>query len=105
MRQKTLRTGLAVFFVGFISGSATCMLMAKRPFSSEKVLKLVRKQAGRTLPVDGAWITLKPQTIKRDALTATVYKGGLTLAGDPPVRHLDFIADARTGALIELRTQ
>ncbi|GGL42431.1 hypothetical protein [Sporolactobacillus putidus] len=107
-----MKSGLCAVIVtagiaGFSAGIAAGKLKggSHRLLSSEKVLHLVRKAAKESLPVEGAWIYLSPQTMTRDSLTCKVYRGGLTAAGGKTVRHYDFIADARTGTLIELKAQ
>lgn len=99
---------LTAGIAGFSAGIATGRLKtsSRHVLSSEKVLHFVKEAAKESLPIDGAWIYLSPQTMTRDALTCEVYRGGLTAAAEgKTVRHFDFVADARTGALLELKAQ
>ncbi|MDD9149486.1 MULTISPECIES: hypothetical protein [unclassified Sporolactobacillus] len=107
-----MKSGLyAVILTAGIAGFSAGVAVEKfkngghRLLSSEKVLHLVRKAAKESLSVDGAWIYLSPQTLTRDALTSRVYRGGLTVAEEKTVGHYDFLADAHTGTLLELKKQ
>ncbi|RYM02114.1 hypothetical protein EWH99_11610 [Sporolactobacillus sp. THM7-7] len=105
MKKNLGAVGLVAGVAGFAAGLAVRGLVSGRLLGAEKVLRIVRRTAGKTLPVDGAWIYLSPQNVTRDALSLQIYRGGLTAAGARSVRHFDFMADARTGTLIELKEQ
>ncbi|MDF2911179.1 MAG: hypothetical protein K0Q56_2060 [Sporolactobacillus laevolacticus] len=91
---------------GYLAGIATCRLMAeKKTLSSEHVLDRVKKAVSEQLSINGAWIYLTPHTWSKDSFTHFVYKGGLTSSENGISRHFDFIADARSGTLLELKAQ
>lgn len=98
---------LAAAAAGFAAGITVQKIISEKRglLSSEKVLSLVKKTVKEKLPVDGAWIFLSPHKVTKDALTAEVYQGGLTVRSGDSVSHYDFIADARAGTLLELKKQ
>lgn len=107
MNQKIGSIILAAAAAGFAAGitAEKINMRNRRPLSSEKVLSMVRKAAKENLPIDGAWIFLSPHKITRNALTTEAYQGGFTTKETDSVKHYDFMADARTGTLIELKRQ
>lgn len=99
----------SLIFIAAAAGFTAGMILEKRnrrkPLSPEKVLGSVKKSLQNKLPLDGAWIFLSPHEITRNDLTAYVYQGGITVKKNSGVRHYDFIADAGTGSLIDLKAQ
>jgi Predicted small secreted protein len=90
---------------GFTTGIILEKHYRQRPLTPEKVLDRVKKSLQDKLPVDGAWIFLSPHDISRNDLTVSAYRGGLTVKDDGSVKHYDFVADAETGSLIDLKVQ
>ncbi|RYL93756.1 hypothetical protein EWI07_06200 [Sporolactobacillus sp. THM7-4] len=105
MKFSKIGTAGLAGIIGFVAGLSISRLQFGRLLSSEKVLRLVRKAVIKKIPIDGAWIYMTPQTLTRNALTRDVYKGGLTAPKDGSIQHFDFVADAKTGTLLELKEQ
>lgn len=107
MKKKNGILILTAALSGFAAGFAAEKFSAggRRILSPEKVLRLVKQTAKESVPTDGAWIFLSPHTWTKDALTTVVYRGGLIMNESSPATHYDFIADARTGSLLELKVQ
>lgn len=104
-QQKALI--LTACAAGFAAGWTAERLLNEtgRLLNSEKVLRLVKKKAKEKLPIDGAWIFMSPRTQTDGALTHQVYQGGLTVTDEKAIEHYDFVADARSGVLLELTAQ
>ncbi|MCO7175907.1 hypothetical protein ACFP7A_01920 [Sporolactobacillus kofuensis] len=103
------RLGAAIVvgtITGYLAGIATCQFINKKgSLSSENVLARVKKAVSEQWPINGAWIYLSPQSWSKDDFTHFVYKGGLTSDEDGIIHHFDFVADAHTGSLLELKAQ
>lgn len=99
MNWKSFFLGLGV---GVVSGFITKeVLDTKTIVSPEKALgnaKDLFKQSG---PISGSWIHMKTEPYDRQELTYTVYKGGISRASSDGIEQYEFIADAKTGAIIE----
>lgn len=99
----------SIIFVAAAAGFTAGMMLEKRnkkrPLTPEKVLDLVKKSLQNKLPVNGAWIFLSPHEVTRNDLKAYAYQGGLTVKKGEGVEHYDFVADAETGSLIDLKGQ
>lgn len=99
----------SLIFIAAAAGFTAGLIVEKRnrckPLTPEKVLNFVKRSLQNKLPLDGAWIFLSPHEMTRNDLSAYVYQGGITVKGRDGVRHYDFIADARTGSLLDLKAQ
>ncbi|WP_010630464.1 hypothetical protein [Sporolactobacillus vineae] len=96
---------LAAAAAGFTAGFILEKQNKKRPLTPEKVLELVKKSLQNKLPVNGVWIFLSPHEVIRNDLKTYAYQGGLTVKKGEGVKHYDFVADAETGSLIDLKAQ
>lgn len=90
---------------GFTAGMFLERQNWQKPLTPEEVLHRVKKSLQDKLPLDGAWIFLSPHEINRNDLTVRAYQGGLTVKNAGSVKHYDFVADAETGSLIDLKMQ
>lgn len=102
MKWKFITIGLAG---GAAIGYALARLQSSGELSPEKALQQVKKAAKKELSLDGAWIYLTPQPFNKNHLSYNVYKGGLTAKDDGGIRHYDFVADAKTGTVLNLEAQ
>ncbi|GAY77534.1 hypothetical protein NBRC111894_3088 [Sporolactobacillus inulinus] len=92
--------------IGYLAGRVTtCNATGKKSLSSEHVLEQVKREVKEQIPIEGAWIFLTPHTWSKDNLTHLVYKGGLIASRKNDTHHFDFIADAKSGAVLELNAQ
>jgi predicted small secreted protein len=100
MRWKTfLFAGIAGAVAGYaITKKATEWL------TPEKALDLLKNKARETYSISGAWIMVNREETTVYGLPYTVYKGGFShsIEGNSPV-HFEFMVDARTGTLIQLK--
>ena len=72
-------------------------------YSAEEVLKNVKNAFKAEGPIDGSWIVMKPEPFSQYAITVDVYRGGITRHRDDELEQFEFLADARTGSVIEIR--
>ncbi|GGH88150.1 putative small secreted protein [Pullulanibacillus pueri] len=88
---------------GFIGGFLVKKGLERQALSPEKVLSKVKAAAKETIDIDGAWIFLEKEPWMNGKILYDVFKGGLTEVVDDEVTHYDFIADAGTGTLLQLK--
>ncbi|ANU23732.1 hypothetical protein GPDM_03670 [Planococcus donghaensis MPA1U2] len=95
--------------IGFATGIAATYLVKELYNRSEKlypaddVLKEVKSAFKEEGPIDGSWIFMKTEPYKQHALTTEVYKGGITRHKEDELQQFEFLADAYTGAVIEVK--
>ncbi|MCL1630649.1 hypothetical protein M3N64_01605 [Sporolactobacillus sp. CPB3-1] len=101
--NKTLIIGV---IAGYIAGMTVTRIMnGKITLSSEQVLERVKHTAKNQLSFDGAWICLTPHIWSNDQLNHLVYKGGLICNEQGKNHHYDFVADAKSGTILQLKSQ
>ncbi|HWO75430.1 MAG TPA: hypothetical protein VNM69_05855 [Bacillus sp. (in: firmicutes)] len=94
------------FFFGLITGVAAAALLQKPLAAStfkqpENVLHKVKSQFKKNGPISGSWIEMKTQSYAKGPFTYTVYKGGITRNLATHTEQWEFIADAKTGLVLE----
>lgn len=68
-----------------------------KPFSSSSPTTL------KEGPLAGSWIDYQPIPFQRFAYKTTAYRGGLRRQEDDQLVNYEFLADAYTGSIIELK--
>ncbi len=103
MNWKSFLLGAAV---GFTAAIATKELLDPlgKP-SPEKVLGDVKEYVKKNGKISGSWIMMKPEVYEKNELTYEVYRGGVTRNLDGKREQFEFVADSKTGALLELDLQ
>lgn len=97
---KSLFLGIGV---GFISGFLTKEILdAKTVVSPEKALANAKDLFKQDGPISGSWIHMKTEPYEKQNLTYTVYKGGISRAINDEMVQFEFIADAKTGVVIDV---
>jgi predicted small secreted protein len=100
MRWKSFLLGVAV---GAFSGYATNKYLSTQTFiSAEKVLENAKKRLKEQGPISGSWIHMKTEPFDKNNLTYQVYKGGISRSKNGNREQLEFIADAKTGTLLDV---
>ncbi|HYK72524.1 MAG TPA: PepSY domain-containing protein [Pseudoneobacillus sp.] len=101
MKWKSFLLGVAV---GAISSYATNKYITTQSFlSAEKVLEHAKKQFKENGPISGSWIHMKLEPFQKNQLSYQVYKGGIfRKSNHEHPEQYEFIADARTGTLLEV---
>jgi predicted small secreted protein len=92
--------------VGYSAAIVTKELLnpAENP-SPEKVLANVKERVKKNGNIYGSWIVTKPEAYEKNELTYNVYRGGVTRNLDGKREQFEFIADAKTGTILELILQ
>ncbi|WP_267201906.1 hypothetical protein [Limosilactobacillus kribbianus] len=85
--------------VGFIAGK----LFGTRRMSAGRILRMVRAEFAREGRITGSWIDHHAVPFQRFAVKTDAYRGGLTRRENDELVNYDFLADAYTGSLLELK--
>lgn len=70
-------------------------------YSSEEILHKVKQSIASSGKITGSWIMTSPESIKRNSLNYKVYRGGVTQLNEEETNSFEFLADAKTGTIIE----
>ena len=84
---------------GFIAGK----LFGNRQISADRILKLVKNDFASEGSLTGSWINDKAIPFQRFAVKTHAYEGGVSRLEDGEEVDYEFIADAYTGSLLELK--
>ncbi|MDZ5472565.1 PepSY domain-containing protein [Bacillus sp. 31A1R] len=99
MNWKSFLLGLGI---GIVSGYATKeIISAKSYVSSEKALASAKAAFKELGPISGSWIHMKTEPYEKEHLSFTVYKGGVSRNINGQMEQYEFVADARTGSIID----
>ena len=105
--MKTIPSLLMGFGVGFAVGYIAKRGLNGKTLSPERALcevKSTLKENG--IDTDGAWIYSQTEELSKDKLSQSVYYGGITENhDDEEAVHYDFVADAKTGTILEFSEQ
>lgn len=99
MNLKSLCLGIGIGFVG--AWAAKEIILEKSYISPEKALENAKKSFKQSGPISGSWIHMKPETFNKPPLSYKVYKGGISRNLDGKIEQFEFVADAKTGTVIE----
>ena len=88
--------------VGFAAGWLISKQIQEKDLPPEKALHRVKHQLKGKLAIEGSWIQMVPEKLKKDKLEYTVYRGGITSKEDNVTKHYDFAVDSKTGTILEL---
>lgn len=101
MNLKSFILGAAA---GIIGGYAAHeVLNNKLKVSPEKVLEQVKKQFKQNGPISGSWIHMEAEPYEKHQIHYKVYKGGISKNNNGSNEQFEFIADAQTGTLLDVR--
>lgn len=93
---------LAGMCTGIVVGAFIGKNVKKNIISSESALNLAKKAFKEDGPIDGSWIHMKPENIKKFNLPYKVYRGGITRTVADKTEQYEFLVDAATGTIIEV---
>lgn len=95
--------------IGFATGVAATFLVKEvydrkeKLYPADNVLKQVKSAFKEEGPIDGSWIFMKTEPYKQHAISTEVYKGGITRHHQDELEQFEFLADAYTGAVLEVK--
>jgi predicted small secreted protein len=100
MNWKTFLLGVGA---GLIAGYAAKELLDQnKTVSPEKVLEHVKSEFKKQGPISGSWIHMKTEPYEKKMLHYNVYKGGISRTANGKTEQIEFIADASTGAILDV---
>lgn len=102
MNWKSLFLGMAVGAIGGIAAKE--IISQKTMLSAEKVLENVKKKFKQSGPISGSWIHMEAEPYEKHQVQFRVYKGGISKNNHGKTEQYEFIADAATGTLIDIRS-
>lgn len=102
MNWKSFFLGAAV---GLIGGYVTKEIIIQNTnVSPEKVLEHVKRQFKENGPINGSWIHMVAEPYEKQQINYRVYKGGISKNNNGVTEQFEFIADAQTGTLLEVKS-
>ncbi|EUJ32864.1 hypothetical protein MFLO_06234 [Listeria floridensis FSL S10-1187] len=95
------------FVAGTFAGAAAGHLLyhyvlGDSEISGDVILENVKDAFKKEGPIEGSWIQLKKQHYKKYAIDTYVYHGGITAIREGEKKQFEFIADAKTGTVIDI---
>lgn len=101
MKVKDFLIGAAC---GLAAGAITTAILTNQTLvSSEEVLHKIKKLLNEHGRITGSWIMTKPEIVERNSLSYRAYRGGITCIEDHTSVNYEFLADAKTGTVLELK--
>lgn len=97
--------GLALgISLGIISGIAsTLWYQKKRTIDADVVLENVKEAFLNEGPIEGSWIEFEKKPLSKFAIHSKTYAGGISRLEDGVRVQYEFIADAYTGTVIDVK--
>lgn len=89
--------------ISFILGFLTFLIVEKNtPVNADKILNNVKGQFKDDGPIEGSWIEMTKVPWKKYSYDTDVYYGGISRMEEGKVAQYEFVADAYTGALMDI---
>jgi predicted small secreted protein len=89
--------------IGLAAGYLLSPTLRSDKISPEKALKEIKKTVSRTYAISGSWIHMIPETVELNQISYNVYRGGLSTTNEEGTTQFEFLADTKTGALLDLK--
>lgn len=100
MNWKSFCLGIGA---GIIGSFAAFEIYSKKMYlSSDKVLNQAKEFFKQSGPISGSWIMMEPEDYEKPPFNYKIYKGGVTRIVNGKTEPYEFIADAKTGTIIEI---
>ncbi|WP_075982631.1 peptidase M4 [Bacillus massilinigeriensis] len=101
MNWKSFLIGVGVGIAGGYAASE--IISQKSTISPEKVLVNVKNAFKENGSINGSWINMTMEPYEKDGFHYKVFRGGITRNHDGIGEQYEFIADAKTGVIIEVQ--
>lgn len=106
MENEIKKLGVALG-LGMAVGTVVGAMLTKKSqelfnVRAPKVLNEVKERFDNTQEIEGSWIETKKEIINRHGMDQAIYKGGITCKDGDSFKQFEFIADAKTGAVIDI---
>ncbi|WP_338750747.1 hypothetical protein [Bacillus sp. FJAT-52991] len=97
----------STFILGAAAGAASALLVQQNvtntaSASAERALKEVKEAFKGEGTIDGSWVKMKPEPMNKTGMNKMVYKGGVSRTIDQNREQFEFIADSRTGTIMDV---
>ncbi|OIK08986.1 peptidase M4 [Bacillus sp. MUM 116] len=102
MNWKSFLFGAAAGALGSIAVRE--LIAQKSTISPEKVLTNVKNQFKQNGAISGSWIHMKPEPYQKEHIHYQVFKGGISKNNSGENEQYEFIADAKTGTIIDVHS-
>ena len=104
-QSNLFKTGLAVGAgIGLASGiAATIWTKNKTTLKADDVLNKIKAAFQAEGPIEGSWIQFDTQPIHKFAVQQDAYSGGITRMEDGMLVSYEFLADAKTGTVLDIQ--
>lgn len=90
--------------IGLLSGIAsTLFIKNKQRLSADDILQGIKKAFLKEGPIEGSWINFEKQPVRKFAVRTEGYNGGITRLEDNHLITYEFVADARTGSVLDIK--
>ncbi|MBF4499798.1 MULTISPECIES: PepSY domain-containing protein [Savagea] len=96
------------FILGIATGVAAtiavqqAMTQISKYAPADNVLNEVKNAFLKEGPIEGSWIVMQPEEYQNGILTTEVYRGGITRLDNGNLQQFEFVADAKTGTLLNV---
>ncbi|MEK4201081.1 PepSY domain-containing protein [Cytobacillus sp. FSL K6-0265] len=88
--------------VGLVGGYITREVMTEKIAASpEKALQNAKDAFKENGEISGSWIHMEKEPYQKEELSYEVYKGGISRYTGEDVKQYEFVADAKTGVIID----
>ena len=97
------------FALGVVTGVAAAIIVKEMgnrvsPYANpNNILTNIKDEFKRQAPIDGSWIYMKAENFSNGFTETPVYRGGISRIMDGELENFEFAADARSGAIVELK--
>ncbi|MFV0560197.1 MAG: PepSY domain-containing protein [Enterococcus sp.] len=89
--------------IGLVSGIASMFYYQKnKSISADKVLQSVKDAFLEEGPIEGSWIVFEKEPLRKFAVHSKIYRGGISRIEDTQIIYYEFIADAKTGTVLDI---
>lgn len=103
---NTFQGGVAIGAgIGLLTGVASTLFMKhyKQKLSADTILQSVKKAFLKEGPIEGSWINFEKQPVRKFAVHTEGYNGGITRLEDNHLVTYEFLADAKTGSVLDIK--
>ena len=101
---NNFKGGIAIGIgIGLLSGVASTLLIKnKQNLSADLILQRIKKAFLKEGPIEGSWISFEKQPVRKFAVHTEGYNGGITRLEDNRLVTYEFLADAKTGSVLDI---
>lgn len=98
--SRGLLIGSTFGLVGGIAGSY--WFQKKQNLSPDEILNRIKKAFLEEGPIEGSWISFETKPLRKFAIRMNGVEGGITRLEDGKLVAYEFMADAKTGAVLTI---